>query len=368
MIKNWEYLSEYKEIKEEILKAVDEVFSSGWLILGSKVKEFEEAFSKYCSLKYGVGVNSGTDAIFLALKALNIGEGDEVITVSNTAVPTVSAICAAGAKPVFVDVLKDSYLMDTSKIEEKINKKTKCILPVHLYGQAVELEAILDICKNNNIALVEDCAQSHGATYKGKMTGSYSDIAAYSFYPTKILGTYGDGGLCATNSEDLSKRLKMLRMYGMDKEYYSEFSGYNSRLDEVQAAILLVKMKLLDKQIKHRQAVAQRYSEGLKDLDIKLPVIKKNCSHNFYLYVVQVDERDELIDFLRKRGIEAKIHFPYPIHLMRGYKYLGYKAGDFPNTEYLARHIVSLPMNAEITQDEVDKVVEGIRDFLNKKR
>ena len=366
MIKNWEYLSEYKEIKEEILKAVDEVFSSGWLILGSKVKEFEEAFSKYCSLKYGVGVNSGTDAIFLALKALNIGEGDEVITVSNTAVPTVSAICAAGAKPVFVDVLKDSYLMDTSKIEEKINKKTKCILPVHLYGQAVELEAILDICKNNNIALVEDCAQSHGATYKGKMTGSYSDIAAYSFYPTKILGTYGDGGLCATNSEDLSKRLKMLRMYGMDKEYYSEFSGYNSRLDEVQAAILLVKMKILDKQIKHRQVVAQRYSEGLKDLNIKLPVIKKNCNHTFYLYVIQVEKRDELREHLKDNEIEARIHFPYPIHLMRGYESFGYKEGDLPNTEYLAKHILSLPMSANLPLEDVDKVIAAINNFYSK--
>ena len=332
MIKNWEYLREYAEIKKEILEAVDEVFSSGWLILGSKVKEFEETFSKYCGLKYGVGVNSGTDAIFLALKALGISEGDEVITVSNTAVPTVSAICAAGAKPVFVDVLKDTYLMDTAQIEDKITDKTKCILPVHLYGHPVEMDVILNICKKKNIALIEDCAQSHGAKYKGKMTGTFGDIGAYSFYPTKILGAYGDAGLCATNNEDLAKRLKMLRMYGMDKEYYSEFSGYNSRLDEVQAAVLLVKMKILDKQISHRQEIAKRYSEGLKDLDIKLPVIENDCTHTFYLYVVQVDKRDELREFLLQNEIEARIHFPYPVHLMRCYEYLGYKEGDLPIT------------------------------------
>jgi dTDP-4-amino-4,6-dideoxygalactose transaminase len=366
MIKNWEYLREYKEIKAEALKAVDEVFSSGWLILGSKVKEFEETFSKYCGLKYGVGVNSGTDAIFLALKALDIGETDEVITISNTAVPTVSAIRAAGAKPVFVDVLKDTYLMDTSKIEEKITKKTKCILPVHLYGQAVEMDKIIDICKKKNIALVEDCAQSHGATYKGKMTGSFSDIAAYSFYPTKILGAYGDAGLCATNNEALAKRLKMLRMYGMDKEYYSEFDGYNSRLDEVQAAILLVKMKILDKQIKHRQLIAQRYNEGLKDLDLKLPVISHNSTHSFYLYVIQTEKRDELRQYLKENDIEARIHFPYPIHLMRGYKDLGYNEGDLANTEYLAKHILSLPISANMPLNEIDQVIAVIKKFFNK--
>jgi dTDP-4-amino-4,6-dideoxygalactose transaminase len=364
MIKNWQYLKEYEENKKEILAAVDEVFSSGWLILGSKVKAFEEAFSKYVGMSYGVGVNSGTDAIFLALKALDIKENDEVITVSNTAVPTVSAIRATGARPVFVDVLKDTYLMDTSKIEEKITNKTKCILPVHLYGQAVNMDEVASLCKNKDIYIVEDCAQSHGAKYKDKMAGTYSHISAFSFYPTKVLGAYGDAGMCLTSDEALAKKIKMLRMYGMDKEYYSEFDGYNSRLDEVQAAILLVKMKVLDSQIKHRQEVAKRYDEGLKGLDIKLPAIKENTTHSYYLYVIQTDKRDELRAYLKEKGIEARIHFPYPIHLMRGYEDLGYKEGDLPNTEYLAKHILSLPMHQTISFEEADTVINEINNFF----
>jgi dTDP-4-amino-4,6-dideoxygalactose transaminase len=364
MIKNWQYLKEYEENKKEILEAVDEVFSSGWLILGSKVKAFEEAFSKYVGTSYGVGVNSGTDAIFLALKALGIKEGDEVITVSNTAVPTVSAIREAGATPVFVDVLRDTYLMDTSKIEKKITDKTKCILPVHLYGQAVNMDEVASLCKSKDIYIVEDCAQSHGAKYKNKMTGTYSHISAFSFYPTKVLGAYGDAGMCLTSDEALAKKIKMLRMYGMDKEYYSEFDGYNSRLDEVQAAILLVKMKVLDSQIKHRQEVAKRYDEGLKGLDIKLPAIKENTTHSYYLYVIQTDKRDELRAYLKEKGIEARIHFPYPIHLMRGYEDLGYKEGDLPNTEYLAKHILSLPMHQTISFEEADTVINEINNFF----
>jgi dTDP-4-amino-4,6-dideoxygalactose transaminase len=367
MIKNWEYLREYAEIKSDVLSAVNKVFLSGRLILGPHVEGFERAFSKFCGVHFGIGVNSGTDAIFLSLKALNVGIGDEVITVSNTAVPTVAAIRATGATPVFVDVHRDTYLINVNQIKEKITKKTKCVIPVHLYGHPVDMKPLLEICKKHNLYIVEDCAQSHGATYFSKKTGTFGDLGAFSFYPTKILGAYGDGGMVVTDKKDLAHRLKMIRMYGMAGEYYSEMDGYNSRLDEVQAAILLVKMKILNKQIEHRRAIARRYSQGLKGLDIGLPVIKENCTHNFYLYVIQIKERDKLIEFLNKKGIEARIHFPYPIHLMRGYKYLGYKKGDLPETEYLAKHILSLPISAGISLDEVDKVVESVRSFFGVK-
>ncbi|MFH1855898.1 MAG: DegT/DnrJ/EryC1/StrS family aminotransferase [Candidatus Omnitrophota bacterium] len=364
MIKNWEYLREYEKIKDEILAAVDGVFSSGRLILGPNVARFEEEFAQFCRTKFAVGVNSGTDALFLALVALGIGAGDEVVTVSNTAVPTVAAIRASGAMPVFVDVHKDTYLMDISRVEDKITTKTKCVLPVHLYGHPVDMNPLLEICKKHKLYLVEDCAQSHGAEYFGKKTGAFGDLGTFSFYPTKILGAYGDAGMIVTDNEKLAQRLKMIRMYGMQGEYYSELDGYNSRLDEVQAAILLVKMKILREQILHRRDIARRYTQGLERLDIVLPVIKENCGHNFYLYVIQVEKRDELINFLKERNIEARVHFPYPIHLMRGYKYLGYKEGDLPHTEYLAGHILSLPLSAGITREEADIIIDNIRKFF----
>ena len=366
MIKNWGYLKDYSRLKERILQAVDRVFSSGRLILGQCVEDFEKAFSQYCGAKYGVGVNSGTDAIFLSLKALGIGAGDEVITVSNTAVPTVAAIRATGAKPVFVDVQRDTYLMDINQVGERITSKTRCLLPVHLYGHPVEMKTLIDIGKRNNLYIVEDCAQSHGAEYENRKTGTFGDLGAYSFYPTKPLGAYGDGGMVITDNQNLARKLKMLRMYGMKDRYYSEFDGYNSRLDEVQAAILLVKLSILDEQIKHRRSIAKRYSDGLKGLDIVLPVVKENCTHSFYLYVIQVERRDELMEFLKKKDIEARVHFPYPIHLMKAYKDLNYKEGSLPHTEYLAKHILSLPMSAQITYDEVDKVVEAIKEFFGR--
>lgn len=367
MIKNWDYVCEYESHREEILKVVDAVFSSGRLILGSCVEEFENAFSSYCSVDYGVGVNSGTDALFLALKALGIGSGDEVITVSNTAVPTVAAIRAAGAVPVFVDVEEDTFLMDISKIESAITPRTRCIMPVHLFGQPVEMEPLLEIAQQCNLKIVEDCAQAAGALYKGRKVGSFGEIGAFSFYPTKILGAYGDGGMAVTREKGLYEKLKRLRFYGMEKKYYSEEEGYNSRLDEVQAALLNFKLKTLDESVLKRRKIAEVYSKGLSSTgDIELPTVRPDRTHQFYLYTIKTSHRDALKDYLTENGIETRINYPTPIHLMRGYEFLGYGKGDLPTTERLARRILSLPMYSGLSVNDIDKVVSSIRNFFKK--
>jgi len=366
MIQNWEYLREYELIKQDVLDSVDQVFSSGRLILGSQVAQFEKHFAQYCGAAFGVGVNSGTDALFLALKALDIGPKDEVITVSNTAVPTVAAIRATGAQPVFIDVRADTYLMNVDQLESHITPHTKAIVPVHLYGHPVDMEPLTCVAKKHHLKVVEDCAQSHGALYKKRMTGVLGDCGAFSFYPTKILGAYGDAGMVVTSDEALFQRLKRIRMYGMDEQYYAEEEGFNTRLDEVQASILLKKMKRLEKQIQWRQKIAERYTQGLADLEIILPTIQRGCSHHFYLYVIQVESRDRLLAYLREQGIEARIHFPYPIHLMKAYAFLGYRQGDLPVTERLAQRILSLPLSAGMTLEEVDQVMIAIHRFFEK--
>ena len=364
LIKNWDYLREYKKLRKDILESVDAVFSSGRLILGECVRNFENAFSKYCGGSFGIGVNSGTDALIVGLKALGVGLGDEVITVSNTAVPTVAAIRATGAVPIFVDIEEDTYLMDVGQIEDKITKRTKCILPVHLYGHSVDMNPLIKIARRHNLKILEDCAQSHGAMYKGKMTGVIGDIGAFSFYPTKILGTYGDGGLILTDNKKLADKARMIRMYGMEGTYYSEIEGINSRLDEVHAAILFVKLKHLDLDIKKRIKIADYYIANLKNHDIVLPKTKKGCMHTFYLFVIRVKNRDGLLDYLKKQGIETRIHFPTPIHLMRGYKFLGYKKGDLPVTERLAKEILSLPLYPDLKKIELEKVAKSIKKFF----
>ncbi|KKQ78659.1 MAG: DegT/DnrJ/EryC1/StrS aminotransferase [Parcubacteria group bacterium GW2011_GWC2_38_7] len=367
MIKNWDYTDEYESHREEILKIVDSVFSSGRLILGSRVEQFENAFSSYCSVDYGVGVNSGTDALFLALKTLGIGSGDEVITVSNTAVPTVAAIRATGAVPVFVDVEEDAFLMDINKIESAITPRTRCIMPVHLFGQPVDMAPLVDIAKRHYLKVVEDCAQAAGALYKGRKVGSFGEIGAFSFYPTKILGAYGDGGMTVTNERGLYEKLKRLRFYGMEKDYYSEEEGYNSRLDEVQAAILNFKLKTLDESVLKRRKIAEIYSKELSSVgDIELPIIKQGRTHQFHLYTIKTSYRDTIMAYLRENGIETRINYPTPIHLMRGYGFLGYKKGDLPVTERLVTRILSLPMYPGVSANDIDKVVSSIRNFFKK--
>ena len=366
MIKYWDYRKEYEQDRRTILELVDRVFSSGRLILGPCVADFERHFAAYCGAHWGVGVNSGTDALFLSLKALGLAPGDEVITVANTAVPTVAAIRAAGARPVFVDVEEDTFLMDAGLVESAVTERTKCILPVHLYGQPAEMTAILGIAARRRLFVVEDCAQAAGALFQGKKVGSLGDIGAFSFYPTKVLGAFGDGGMALTGQEELRRKLLRLRFYGMDKDYYSEEEGFNSRLDEVQAALLDFKLGQLDGMARKRGELAARYAEGLAGIgDLVLPVVRPGRTHQFYAYTIRTNRRDDLQRKLLEQGIETKVNYPAPIHLMRGYAGLGCRAGGLPVTERLAGQILSLPMYPGLAGEDVDRIAAAIRDFFS---
>lgn len=365
-VRYWDYLPEYDRHKTEFLRIVDEVFSSGRLILGSRVAAFERNFAAYCGATAGIGVNSCTDALFLALKALDIGPGDEVITVSNTAVPTVAAIRAAGATPVFVDVAADTFLLDPGQLPAAITPRTRCILPVHLCGQMAAMEPIMAIAASHGLTVVEDCAQAAGADCKGRRAGSIGAIGAFSFYPTKVLGAFGDAGMVVTSSEELAGRLRRLRFYGMAGEYYAEEEGYNSRLDELQAALLDFRLPLLEAEIAKRQEIAARYTAGLQGVgDLVLPQAAAGRSHSYYLYTVRSTRRDELQQFLAAAGIESRINYPTPIHLMRGYAFLGYGKGSLPVTEQLAGEILSLPMYGALPPAHVERVIEQIRTFFS---
>jgi aminotransferase EvaB len=342
-IKAWNYLKEYEEEKDYIIAAIKEVLDSGVLILGDKVKKFEREFADYCGVGFGVGVNSGTDALFLGLKALDIRPGDEVITVANTAVPTVSAIVSAGAIPRFVDIDPDTYLMDTAALKKAVTEKTRCILPVHLYGQCVNMDDVKSIAASYDLKVLEDCAQCHGATFRGEKAGSLSDISAFSFYPTKVLGGLGDGGMVMTNDESLYKRLLRLRFYGMEKTYYAEEHGYNSRLDEIHAAVLLWKLGRLDEYISSRRSIARQYDQLLSDTSLFLPKTRAGNGHVYYQYVCRHHKRDEIIRELKARDIHISICYPWPVHTMTGYQYLGYKVRR-PHTEKAAGEIFSLPL------------------------
>jgi dTDP-4-amino-4,6-dideoxygalactose transaminase len=365
MIRNWQYLPAYEQDRAEILAAVDRVFSSGRLILGQEVETFERDFAAYCGATHGIGVNSGTDALFLALKALGVGTGDEVVTVSNTAVPTVAAIRATGAIPVFVDVEEDSYLMDVTKLEAVLTPQTRCILPVHLCGQPVDMEPLREIAAARSIPVVEDCAQATGARYRDRRVGSIGDIGAFSFYPTKILGAFGDGGMAVTGDPELAARLRRLRFYGMEGAYYAEEEGYNSRLDEVQAALLSYGLGAVDSSVVRRQEIARIYTDALNGVgDIAVPAVREERSHQFYLYTIRTGQRDRLVEHLANNGIEARINYPTPIHLMRGYRFLGLGTGSLPVTEKLAGEILSLPMHPGLSDDEAGQVIDTVRTFF----
>jgi|TARA_B100001094_G_C18151769_1_gene784051 aminotransferase EvaB len=361
----WSYLEEYDEYREEISEIVKKVFESGRLIFGEELKSFEINFANWIGNKYGVGVGNGTDAIKLSLLASGIGKGDEVITVSNTAVPTVSAIIETGARPVFCDVNKDDFNIDTSLVESLISKKTKAIVCVHLYGHPANITELKKICKIHNLILIEDCAQSHGASYKNKKTGSFGDSAAFSFYPTKILGAYGDAGLVTTSSKKIDEKLRMLRFYGMKNQYFSEIEdGVNTRLDEVQAAILNMKLKRLDKDILRRREIANFYNSELTNTNLILPLEKKNYFHSYYLYVVRHKNRDEIIKKLRSLGINLNISYPFPIHTMPPFK--KYRKSKQVNTLKLSEEIFSLPMYPGISDNELTEVTNKIKLVLKK--
>tara|TARA_B100001248_G_scaffold251751_1_gene227222 strand:+ start:412 stop:1536 length:1125 start_codon:yes stop_codon:yes gene_type:complete len=374
MIKVWDYLKEYELLREEILNAVDEVFKNGTLIFGPKLDEFEEKFSTYHDCKFGIGVGNCTDAITIALKAFDIGPEDEVITTSNTAVPTVTAIVNTGASVKFVDINKYS-LIDVNKIENSINKKTKAIIPVHLYGQMCEMDKIMQIASKHNLKVIEDCAQSHGATYKNKKAGSIGDVGCYSFYPTKIFGAYGDGGFITTNNEELFDRMKRIRFLGMEKKkmssghwngkYYAIEHGTNSRLDEVHAAILLKKFPYLDQWIDRRRQIATRYNDELKNLNIDLPLEHPDNKHAYYIYVVANPERDRIMASLSKKNIHLNISYPWPIHIMDAYKHFVCSSCNcMPITEQRANEIFSLPMYPTLSDDEQDTVIKELKKLI----
>lgn len=364
-IRYWDYLAAYGASRPEVLRAVDETFSSGRLILGSRVETFEQAFSAWCGCRFGVGVNSGTDALFLALKALGIGPGDEVVTVSNTAVPTVAAIRAAGAMPVFVDVEEDTFLMDAAQAGAAVTPRTRCILPVHLFGQMADMDPLAGIAARKGLALIEDCAQAAGAEYRGRRAGSMGDLAAFSFYPTKVLGGFGDGGMVVTDSEDLAGRVRRLRFYGMQDAYYSLEDGFNSRLDEVQAALLLTKLPGVGAAVERRRALAAVYDEALAGLEgLTLPATRPGRTHQFYAYTVRTAERDSLQAFLAAEGIETKVNYPCPIHLITGYRSLGCAPGSLPVTERLAGEILSLPLYPELPVEHARIVADAVRRFF----
>jgi len=358
----WNYLEEYQLERDEILEAIDKVFRSGRLILGKSVADFETEFSAYCQTTYGIGVASGTDALFLALKALEIGPGDEVITVANTAVPTVSAIISTGATPRFVDINLTDLLIDTEAIEKSINRYTRCILPVHLYGQCADMDEIRRIADQYGLFVIEDCAQAHGALYKNRKAGSMSDVGAFSFYPTKILGTYGDGGIVVTEHSEIAARLRRLRFYGMDENCYAEEHGYNSRLDELHAAILRVKLRKLDSYIEKRRTLAQRYHKALAETSLILPKASPNSHHAYCLYVCRHSERDLVTSQLAEQfDINLNVNYRWPIHLMKGYECLGYKNGDLPHAEKACREVFSLPMYPTLGLEQQDTVIHALQ-------
>lgn len=363
-IQVWDYRKEYAIEREDILAGVDKVFRSGRLILGPSVKAFEERFAAYCGVTHGVGVNSGTDALFLALKALDVGPNDEVITVSNTAIPTVSAIVSTGAVPRFIDIDPDTYLMDAAQLESAITPRTKCVLPVHLFGQCVDMDRVNGVALAHGLKVIEDCAQSHGAMQNGKLAGSMSDAAAFSFYPTKILGTFGDGGMVITDDESFATRVRRLRMYGNEGGYYSVEHGYNSRLDEVHAEILLRKMARLDGYIERRRELAARYDEILLNSGVVLPKVRPGNFHAYYLYVVRHPSRDRIISKLAEHDIIVNVSYPWPIHKMAGYAYLNQDEGGLPYTESAAREIFSLPMYPTLSNAEQDFVCETLMNIL----
>jgi dTDP-4-amino-4,6-dideoxygalactose transaminase len=352
---------QYQTIKGEIDKAIKGVLERGYFILGENVKAFEEEFAAYCGVRYGVGVASGTDALMLALRACGIGHGDEVITVANTAFPTVAAVSLTGARPVFVDV-DDTYTMDVSQVEERITPRTKALLPVHLYGQPADMAPLMEIALRHHLFVIEDACQAHGAEYQGRKAGSIGHIGCFSFYPTKNLGCYGDGGMVVTSDEELAWRVVLLRNYGQTSRYHHILVGTNSRLDELQAAILRVKLRWLDWWNEKRRQNAHLYSRLLKG--VVVPVERAGSRHIYHQYVIRAPRREELRHWLERNGVMTDVHYPNPIHLTEAYADLGLGRGSLPNTERFAQEIVSLPIHPELTEEEIHRVATLINRFF----
>jgi len=359
---------QYEPMKAEVQAAVADVLDGMKLFLGENVFQLEREFSEFCAARHAVGVGSGTDALYLALRALGVGPGDEVITVPNSFFATAAAICMTGATPVFVDIDAESYTMDARLIEPKITPRTKAVMPVHLYGQPADMRAIKQVAEAHNLAVIEDACQAHGAEYRGQRTGTLGDAAAFSFYFSKNLGAYGEGGIAVTNNRDLASKLQLLRNHGSSQRYYHTAVGMNSRLDEIQAAVLRIKLRHLEQWNIARRALAREYSKRLSAFsEVTTPWERPDATHVYHLYVIRVPHRDELLEWLTRQGVGAAIHYPVPIHLQEALAHLGHREGDFPVTERVTGEIISLPVYPELGLDDVNYICQSIGDFLRMK-
>jgi dTDP-4-amino-4,6-dideoxygalactose transaminase len=355
--------AQYLPLKDQIFEGMEKVFESMHLFLGENVQALEKEFAQFCGVPYGLGVSDGTSALQIILRAMDIGEGDEVITVSHTFIATAEAIILAGAKPVFVDIEPDTCLMNVAQVEAKITPKTKAILPVHLYGQVVDMDPMLEIAARHGLKVVEDACQAHGATYKGRRAGSLGDAGAFSFYYSKNLGALGEGGFITTKDPEIYRRARMIRDHGSERRYYHDLIGFNARLDEIQAVVLRAKLPHLLEYNRLRRDHARMYNELLEGLPVKTPVECPENEHVYHMYVIRTPRRDELQAYLKEKGIGTGIHYPVPVHLQKAMAFLGYQEGDFPQTERVVKEIISLPMFAELDDSEIAYIVESIRKF-----
>lgn len=352
------YFKYQKEFEDKAL----EVLRSGWYVLGKEVSEFEKEFAHYTGAKYCVGLASGLDALWMAFRLLGIGQGDEVIVQGNTYIASVMGITMNGATPVFAEP-DEHFGIDVDKIEDLITDRTKAILVVHLYGMASRMDRIVEICHKYNLRLVEDCAQSHGAYFDGKMTGTFGDIGCFSFYPSKNLGAFGDGGAVVVNDEKLANEFRIYRNYGSEKRYYNKVVGANSRLDELQAGLLRIRLSHMQELTDEKVAIAERYSREIKNHKIVLPELVDGATGVWHQYVVRCEARDKLISYLEDKGIGTIIHYPIPPHLAEAYAYLGYKPGTYPITEHLADTVLSIPMYNGMTEEEQTIVINALNEF-----
>jgi dTDP-4-amino-4,6-dideoxygalactose transaminase len=360
--------SQYQTIKPEIDKAISAVIEDAAFVSGKYVEKFEDSFAKFNNTKYAIGLASGTDALYLALMTAGVGSGDEVITTANTFIATAEAIVLVGAKPIFVDIDEKTYNINVEQIEDKITDKTKAIIPVHLYGQAADMDMIMSIAKKHNILVIEDACQAHGVEYKGKKLGSIGDMGCFSFYPGKNLGAYGEGGAIITNDDKTAEKLHKIRDHGSIKKYDHEIIGGNFRMDGIQGAVLDVKLKYLDNWNNSRRNFAELYNSLLKDRgEVVLSFEPEYSKGNYHLYIIRIEKRDALQEYLQGKEIYTGIHYPVPIHLQNAFSYLNLSEGDYPVTEKVAKEILSLPMHADLTDEQCEYVAEEIKFFLDKK-
>jgi len=357
------FLPMERELDKELRDAFDRVFARSWYIEGAEDKAFEQSFSEYIGTKYCIGVGNGLDALMLSLKAMDIGSGDEVILPANTFIATALAVTYSGAKPVLVDPEVSTFNIDPGLIEAAVTSRTKAIMPVHLYGQACDMDPIMDIAKKHHLKVIEDCAQAHGAQYKGRNVGTFGDASGFSFYPGKNLGALGDAGATVTDDEKLAGKIRALGNYGSDFKYHHIYMGNNSRLDELQAAFLSEKLRILDKMNEERRRIAAKYLAGIKNEKVILPVIPDYTTPVWHIFGIRCGERERLEEYLNNSGIGTNKHYPIPIHLQECYKELGYKEGDFPAAEEISRTELSLPLYYGMTDEEISYVIDRINEF-----